>query len=134
MDLFFEKSQCASKRSLGHIFNEASKNKNTDPASALRLRKILGGGGNFGHKRGRSIHPHTLKKINHRSNCGNERVENYSPWAMDDTAHSSWSSHFCSAQQRQGSHDFSGSNFSSPDEKMTSLLVIACYIFFSTKL
>lgn len=44
MDLFFEKSQCASKRSLGHIFNEASKNKNTDPASALRLRKILGGG------------------------------------------------------------------------------------------
>lgn len=43
MDLFFEKSQCASKRSLGHIFNEASKNKNTDPASALRLRKILGG-------------------------------------------------------------------------------------------
>lgn len=41
MFLLFNKSQPASEHRIGFIYTEASKNNSADPASALRLRKLL---------------------------------------------------------------------------------------------
>lgn len=57
INLFLEKSQRVPERNLRLIFIEASKNKSTDPASVVRLRRLIGGGvlkhKDFGHKQGR---------------------------------------------------------------------------------
>lgn len=55
MNLFLDESQRASERNLWLIFIEASKNKSTDAASVVGLRRLLGGvkHKDFGHKQGR---------------------------------------------------------------------------------
>ena len=52
MNLYFEKTQCASEHGVRLIFIEASTNKSSDLASAVRLPKLLGEvkHKDFGHK------------------------------------------------------------------------------------